>query len=90
MGSLYALLQHIHTTYPEIKTVTLQSDCAPAFHGYGHIVYLNRLNQVLGQLDKLFIVDKWFSTEAGYGKSRLDAHFTFVNVQLRNALDANK
>lgn len=38
MRSFYALLQHIHTMYPLNKEVTLQSNCAQTFHGYGHVI----------------------------------------------------
>lgn len=49
MGSLDTLLQHIRTIYSQIKKIILQSDCAPAVHGYGNVVYLNMPNQYFGQ-----------------------------------------
>jgi hypothetical protein len=75
--------EHIKQRYPEIRTVTLQSDNASCFATHDAIPFVHHLNAETRGDSNLQIV-KWINTEAQTGKGRLDTHFSFVNTLFKS------
>jgi hypothetical protein len=65
-----------------ITHVSLVSDNASAFTSYGHIPFVYAVNCS----DDFCSIKRWIFNEPQCGKSMLDTHFAFVNIQLKRAL----
>jgi hypothetical protein len=66
-----------------ISSITIVSDNAGSFSSYAHIPFVHSLNQ---QPNKFPKTKAWLYFEVQCGKSMLDTHFCFINVQLKRAL----
>ena len=78
---LEVVLREIKKEY-NISRVSLVSDNAGAFSSYSHIPFLYACNNV----DGFPTIVRWDYTEPQCGKSMLDTHFSYINLQLRHAL----
>ena len=70
----------------EMKKLTIVSDGAGGFASTVHTPYIDCLNGILK--DHTAKIVEWFFTEPQLGKDFLDAHFAFINIQLRKAMIA--
>jgi hypothetical protein len=76
------ILHEVKTTH-NVSSVYIVSDNAGAFSAFAHIPFVHSLNQ---QPNKYPFTKMWLFSEAQCGKSMLDTHFSFVNIQLKRAL----
>jgi hypothetical protein len=79
---LEVIFSVIPKLFPDARTVTIQSDNAPAFAASGHVQFLHRLNQ-RNQTVNGITVREWVFSESQMGKSELDGHFSFVQRSLK-------
>jgi hypothetical protein len=78
LGALTSLLPLIKAQYPDISTISVQSDNALCLVSHDIIACAQHLNK---ELDGLLIkVVPWIYTEAQASKGRLDTHFSFENT----------
>jgi hypothetical protein len=80
---LLQLKHHITQHFPHVTEIILQSDNASGFASQQHIPQVHHMNA-----DSLPVFSTWIFTEAQTGKSRLDTHFSYVNLQLTKYINA--
>lgn len=81
LACIQVVIKFVKEKYPNIISLTLQSDNASCFASHDNIPYLYHLNKEMKEEMNMNIsVDRWIYTEAQTGKGKLDTHFSFVNV----------
>lgn len=75
-AAITIIKEQISSKYPEVKELILQSDNASCFASHEHVRHVHMLNKQDGPK-----VTRWIYTESGSGKTSLDCHFSYVNLQ---------
>ena len=81
LPGIECILQEVKQTH-NVNTVFIVSDNAGAFSSFSHIPFVYALNQQ----QRFAKVSQWLYSEPQCGKSMLDTHFAFMNIQLKRAL----
>lgn len=80
-SALQLLVEKVHEMLPSVATIVLQSDNASCFESQNLIPFVYHLNRE-SESKHLPIIRRWLFTEAQTGKSRLDTHFSYLNVTM--------
>ena len=70
----------------EIQNIIVQSDNASGFSSINLIPFIDNMNSY-NKRQKLPVISKWIFTEVQTGKSKLDAHFFFLNIKLKSFVE---
>ena len=65
----------------EIQNIMIQSDNASGISSINLIPFIYEMNSY-NKRKKLPVISRWIFTEAQTGKSKLDAHFSFLNIKI--------
>ena len=79
LAILTAIISWIHTDFPEINKLMLDSDNASCLESHDSIPYIRHLNKS----NQGICVRYWVYTEACTGKDRLDTHFSLANLIIK-------
>ena len=85
---LVAIVHRIKNRYPMVKEILIQSDNAACFSNSLNLSFIFNMN-IKNILEKLPIISRWIFSEAQTGKTRLDSHFSYVNLQLSKYVNSN-
>ena len=78
-----ALMRSLSISYPWIRKVVLVSDNGSHFSSYDVMYFIYRMNARLHAEGIQIMVVRYVFTEAQWGKSRLDTHFSYSKGTLR-------
>lgn len=75
-AAITLIREQIAVRYPDMEEIVLQSDNASCFASHEHVRNIHVLNKKARPK-----ITKWIYTESGAGKTSLDCHFLYANLQ---------
>lgn len=83
-SAIQEIRQWIGQTYDNVRDIVIQSDNASCFSSQELIPFIYHLNKETHDSPK---ISRWIFTEPCMGKSRLDTHFSYINLVLKNFVE---